>query len=97
VWGEAHAAGRRAELLHSVSAGVEAKSIDVCLVTPAAERQETQDGAEVHMATNCLGPHLLTLLLLPCLRAAAQVRSAASAVPPAVEHLQRSAQYQHSD
>ena len=27
------------------------------------------------MATNCLGPHLLTLLLLPCLRAAAQVRA----------------------
>ncbi len=26
------------------------------------------------MATNCLGPHLLTLLLLPCLRASAEVR-----------------------
>lgn len=25
------------------------------------------------MATNCLGPHLLTLLLLPCLRASAKV------------------------
>lgn len=33
------------------------------------------------MATNCLGPHLLTLLLLPCLRAAAQVRTATTAAP----------------
>jgi NAD(P)-dependent dehydrogenase (short-subunit alcohol dehydrogenase family) len=46
---------------------------DECVPLRAGQREETQDGVELHMATNCLGPHLLTLLLLPCLRAAAQV------------------------
>lgn len=38
-------------------------------------RRVTSQGAEVHMATNCWGPHLLTLLLLPALKAGAQARS----------------------
>lgn len=42
-------------------------------------RKESPDGAEVHLATNCLGPHLLTLLLLPCLRAAAEAPGASPA------------------
>lgn len=50
---------------------------ELCL--PHAEvRKESPDGAEVHLATNCLGPHLLTLLLLPSLRAAAEVRDSAN-------------------
>ena len=39
----------------------------------AEKRKVTDDGLEAHMATNCLGPHLLTLLLLPALRAASEV------------------------
>ncbi len=37
-------------------------------------RETTADGLETFVATNCLGPHLLTLLLLPHLRRSAEVR-----------------------
>ena len=38
----------------------------------AAAWDATEEGLEAHFATNCLGPHLLTLLLLPAMRAAAE-------------------------
>ncbi|KAK9806291.1 hypothetical protein WJX72_008741 [[Myrmecia] bisecta] len=45
-----------------------------------AARSETVDGVEAHLGTNYLGPFLLTMLLLPALRAAAQ--QAANGHPP---------------
>lgn len=48
----------------------------------AAAWGATRDGLEPHLATNCVGPHLLTLLLLPALRAAAQVGTGNPAPSP---------------
>ncbi len=39
----------------------------------AAAWGATADGLEAHLAANCVGPHLLSLLLLPALRAATEV------------------------
>jgi NAD(P)-dependent dehydrogenase (short-subunit alcohol dehydrogenase family) len=47
-------------------------SLDVLVNNAAAsvpERELTEDGFERHWATNVLGPHLLTTLLLPVLKA----------------------------
>ena len=44
-----------------------------CNPRAGGARETTADGFETFIATNCLGPHLLTLLLLPHLQRSAEV------------------------
>lgn len=50
-----------------------ARSRNAGMLWGAAAWGATADGLEAHLAANCVGPHLLSLLLLPALRAAAEV------------------------